>query len=873
MSYFSYVGKLFSNVKGFYNEINAATLTGAIDVLIVQEEDGSYKSSPFHVRFGKLGVLRAREKIVDIEINGEPVDLQMKLGDSGEAFFVTELEEPAEDIPAYLATSPIPSSADLMEKGLQEMKKQHFLEPTPSFLSSRQEQEISAFRQPRQHKISTDSRDKSDSSQEDVKEKSKIKQRRRKKQTRKKSLDLVAKGEPCGSDNHGDIFEIDDVSSDEELAMMPDMNNMGKSVSLPIMPEECRLQRTEKWASAQYDAFLHPFSDTDLSPIGSPVSTRPPSPKSDTELDVRKQNELDQPILSEEDNTLWEWGDLPRKSVTEDIMTEENDQQTASGGLFQFMRKTKNVRHKPEGEGIYLDDLNLEEMDPAVAKLYFPKRFSTPPFISIKDEDTESGRGASLPVSPHSVEGAIGGPPSSSSVSFLQSEVEHLGMVSLSLCGGLSEPEGVTLDKFMQSVVTFEDLCQNLKLINNPDYYNWTTAAPLVLSYAAFGKQPSEKEQKKGGVSSWFSWRRAPQHEMVKLDTSANTSTSVQSDTEINKMDDLSVTQSPPGSTPPSTTSSPKKIKSSSDTQIKIESETQTANIDKEKLVPCLEKVVESDRHSERNVTPVNISEQPSQTTSIEINEPQQFKKTIRLSSEQIAKLNLHEGQNEITYSVCTQYQGTTKCTSHIYLWRYDDKIVVSDIDGTITKSDVLGQILPIMGKDWSQSGVAELFSRIHSNGYKFLYLSARAIGQSKITKDLLKSIKQQYHVLPDGPLLLSPTSLVSAFHREVIEKKPEEFKISCLKDIGELFPPWAKPFYAGFGNKINDVYAYKAIDIPLYGNLTHVSDHFFPPLHRKPGLQASEYSYVSYWKQPLPQISQTELKEIEGSPNQQEKK
>lgn len=66
MSYFSYVGRIFSNVKGFYNEINAATLTGAIDAVIVQQQDGSYLSSPFHVRFGKLGVLRAREKLVKI---------------------------------------------------------------------------------------------------------------------------------------------------------------------------------------------------------------------------------------------------------------------------------------------------------------------------------------------------------------------------------------------------------------------------------------------------------------------------------------------------------------------------------------------------------------------------------------------------------------------------------------------------------------------------------------------------------------------------------------------------------------------------------------------------------------------------------------
>ena len=57
-----YVGKFFSSFKELYNGINAATLTGAIDVIVVQQEDGTFVSSPFHVRFGKLGVLRSREK-------------------------------------------------------------------------------------------------------------------------------------------------------------------------------------------------------------------------------------------------------------------------------------------------------------------------------------------------------------------------------------------------------------------------------------------------------------------------------------------------------------------------------------------------------------------------------------------------------------------------------------------------------------------------------------------------------------------------------------------------------------------------------------------------------------------------------------------
>lgn len=108
----NYVGQLaetvFGTVKELYRGLNPATLSGGIDVLVVKQVDGSFRCSPFHVRFGKLGVLRSREKVVDIEINGEPVDLHMKLGDSGEAFFVQELDSDEEDVPPRLCTSPIP---------------------------------------------------------------------------------------------------------------------------------------------------------------------------------------------------------------------------------------------------------------------------------------------------------------------------------------------------------------------------------------------------------------------------------------------------------------------------------------------------------------------------------------------------------------------------------------------------------------------------------------------------------------------------------------------------------------------------------------------------------------------------------------------
>ncbi len=149
-----------------------------------------------------------------------------------------------------------------------------------------------------------------------------------------------------------------------------------------------------------------------------------------------------------------------------------------------------------------------------------------------------------------------------------------------------------------------------------------------------------------------------------------------------------------------------------------------------------------------------------------------------------------------------TAFQGTSRCNCHIYWWRASDKIVVSDIDGTITKSDVLGHVMPIIGRDWAQSGVASLFTKIVANNYRIVYLSARAIGQASITKDYLATVKQGDVNLPDGPLFLNPTSLVNAFHREVIEKKPEKFKIACLRDIQKLFP--ANPLYAGYGNRVN---------------------------------------------------------------------
>lgn len=153
---------------------------------------------------------------------------------------------------------------------------------------------------------------------------------------------------------------------------------------------------------------------------------------------------------------------------------------------------------------------------------------------------------------------------------------------------------------------------------------------------------------------------------------------------------------------------------------------------------------------------------------------------------------------------------------AHIYLYNSDAKIIISDIDGTITKSDVLGHIMPMIGRDWSQEGICELFTNLASNGYQLVYLTARAIGQAGTTQKYVRSVRQGEFSLPDGPLLMSPDRLFSAFKREIILRRPEVFKIACLGEIKDIFGDENhQPILGGFGNKSTDAIAYRAVGIP----------------------------------------------------------
>ncbi|XP_030897066.1 phosphatidate phosphatase LPIN3 isoform X6 [Leptonychotes weddellii] len=743
----NYVGQLAGTVLGtmkdIYQGLNPATLSGGIDVLVVKQVDGSFRCSPFHVRFGKLGVLRSREKVVDIEINGEPVDLHMKLGDSGEAFFIQELESDDEHVPPCLCTSPIPCG-DL--SGL----------PSDSQLSTASEPEAISDGVPSTGR----------------------KKRLRRRKPRRKEGTVAAN------------------SSSEELetGTESELSLLEKPRPEPPGPLSSIQSEGESLPQARD---IYPYSDGEWGPQFSLPPGGLTSPKSDSELELRTP-EPSPPRA--ESHIQWAWGRLPKKG---DHASELQGCRPASS------LEILELGHPGGPSGYQGARGGLQEGSDCGLG---PRRWSEP--------NSQKPLGDPNPEQEP------------------EPTLDMVDMIELSLCGGLAESRDISLEKFNQHIVSYQDLVQNpgllehpnlvVKINENPDspfclsrHYNWAVAAPMILSLQAFqrnlpkstvDKLEKEKMPRKGG-RWWFSWRR---RDFPARESSAQTEKTTAWEQQGEKTDVLSSEDDAPES---------------------------PVILDAPSLPPS---------------TPA-------------------YKKSLRLSSNQIRRLNLQEGANDVVFSVTTQYQGTCRCRATIYLWKWDDKVVISDIDGTITKSDALGHILPQLGKDWTHQGITSLYHKIHLNGFKFLYCSARAIGMADLTKAYLQWVSERGCGLPKGPILLSPSSLFSALHREVIEKKPEVFKIACLSDIRQLFLPNEQPFYAAFGNRPNDVTAYRQVGLPesriftvnprgeliqelmknhksTYERLGEVVELLFPPVARGPSadLASPEYSNFCYWREPL---------------------
>ncbi|MCJ1344010.1 hypothetical protein MMC31_002210 [Peltigera leucophlebia] len=253
------------------------------------------------------------------------------------------------------------------------------------------------------------------------------------------------------------------------------------------------------------------------------------------------------------------------------------------------------------------------------------------------------------------------------------------------------------------------------------------------------------------------------------------------------------------------------------------------------------------------------------------------YAKTLRLTSDQLKALNLKPGQNSMSFIV-----NQATCHASMYYWTYDVPIVISDIDGTITKSDALGHVLNMIGRDWTHTGVAKLYTDIVANGYNIFYLTSRSVGQADTTRAYLNGISQEGFKIPKGPVIMSPDRTIAALRREIYLRKPEVFKMACLRDILNLFGPKRNPFYAGFGNRLTDALSYRSVNIPStriftinsnaevsldlltlnkfkssYVTIREVVDHFFPPVGLLVTGGGEAFTDFNYWREAPPDIDE----------------
>ncbi|XP_062853452.1 zgc:123305 [Trichomycterus rosablanca] len=998
----NYVGQLaetvFVTVKELYRGLNPATLTGGIDVIVVRQPDGSLQCSPFHVRFGKLGVLRSKEKVVDIEINGEPVDLHMKLGDNGEAFFVEENENLKVVVPAHLCTSPI--TIDLPE--VSELAESLASTNSSSSARRKKRRKKRARSDAHLHEDASSSSEEKETPEQDI-----IKEETLSPMLASKSVYYSLSEEPsedvCGTqtrDLHphsdGECSPNESVffsrppspKSDSELLVKPsetsgpqmqwtwggfpevcqsepEVTDQPRNPSSLLNPSDNSHFRTihrqasfdvELSDSCTYVAVVRPeprtldfpstpkYSSEISTPTHQSSPLTPPQPDTlgptvnsnqqqvseldtcsgptvstcSTECNTNMVNStspanadsidsiihtvhtktvdpvglntsagsvsMGQIDTSASVHTVSAFTDASierhsgikalteafsederkvaatqqanqeakstkvKKPVESVILLEEHPVPSESPSIAAESEKKNDKRGQQLGlTDIYLDDLST--LDPEVVALYFPK----------SESESASQCGAELrtiPPMPSPQSGRLS--PRSLSTGNMDSGTEYLSDstsdsldVTMSLCGTDSQTRQINKEKFMEHIVTYQDFANNPGIIDDPNlvisinsnYYNWAVAAPMILSMQAFQKNlpkstveqlVKDKMPKKSG-RWWFSWRR---REMENKQPSAKPNS---------EENQLAASSSLP-------------------------------------MAPSIQ-VQPGQLFSDDDVTDATRQNSIAEAISTVQCVSQIYRKSLRLTTQQIERLNLREGANSIVFSVTTQYQGTCRCEAAIYLWNWDDKVIISDIDGTITKSDALGHILPQLGKDWTHRGIAKLYHNIHQNGYKFLYCSARAIGMADITKGYLQWVNDKGIVLPKGPVLLAPSSLFSALHREVIEKKPEIFKITCLSDIKDLFNPQRQPFYAAFGNRTNDAFAYKKVGVAdsriftvnpkgeliqentkvqksTYSHLSELVDHVFPLLckGRPSSFDYPEYSHFSYWREPLPPVDLSSL-------------
>lgn len=211
--------------------------------------------------------------------------------------------------------------------------------------------------------------------------------------------------------------------------------------------------------------------------------------------------------------------------------------------------------------------------------------------------------------------------------------------------------------------------------------------------------------------------------------------------------------------------------------------------------------------------------------------------KSLQCSDKELSSISCLQGvsgRHELIYEHKFSKDGefcVNFVRAFLWVWDYSDNILVSDVDGTITISDVGGMLnstlLSKVGfrKGYAHAGVCSLFNAVKkATNCHVLYLTARPMNLIKETREYIYGLQQntdrKKRGLPVGPIITDTTDLLGSLHKEVISGSSHVFKTRMLLQLRACFLRGGRdvlkfPVYiASFGNKNTDVIAYQAAGV-----------------------------------------------------------
>eukprot|EP00347_Sterkiella_histriomuscorum_P016443 403353152 len=746
--------------------INTATLSGCIDVIVIKQPDGTLVSSPFHLRFGKLKVLKSSDKILSVKVNGQATDLVMKLGSAGEGYFLHEtMDENYDD--DLRASSPAMSSGeaspnrnyssgdenDEQERLQQEAVKMNDLEQIEQKLKELDQQLVQKNDDDLIDAQASDQINTSTSTQntqkptpvlQDLDEEEKV------------DLRLLQQSPKAIQRSIEEQFK-------QELEKEKEKQNDGLSNK-----NDKKVERKSRWTWFWGELPEKQIKDQQIEEVKQTEET------TGLQQDQQQDDQQKQPpqIVLEQDSSPQRIEQIPQPDQILISPQEDSSQVLSSPQQQRVVNKDQNnqqlenvqataqlLPNQPNNIMDLTQPSNEQEKKGFLRRMfgYFKKSPSEQPLLIDSSQQQN--------VSSNNLNGY-------GQHQMTTEEEDEASEINLSLCAHLIMPiDGVQksdeeiIMAFENHKITYEQFCQSPHLLLmdsrlviriEDQYYNWATAAPFIISMLAF-KQP------------------------------LSTDIIVTNDQEI----DMNQQQ---------------------DQQQQQQEQIQSYQTQSQQQQHQHQKITNAKDLPQKNFQ----DDSPIQQNSAK-KQKVHYRKSLTPTSDQLKKLNLHDGSNDIIFKVTTGLLGEQQIQGRIFVWDHTYKIVISDVDGTVTKSDMLGHLLPRFGRDWTHQGIAKLYTSIAKNGYKILYLSSRPIGLADTTREYLKGIKQDENFnMPDGPVIMSPDRMVKSMTREVILKKPQMFKIAALKNIYNLFPEESNPFVGGFGNRDTDAISYRAVGISL---------------------------------------------------------